>query len=86
MDDCESFQWQHQRVGCYKDRIEALEAQIKERDEALAEFRAFVRADDAVHVPWKHRTGEELTEHMRSVNRRDAARAAVEPFMGDGGE
>ena len=56
------------------DRVEALRTQLAERDEALAAFRAFVRAwDETVEAGFSHDSDTRFHE----------ARAAVERWMGE---
>ena len=61
--------------------------QFREAEVALAAFRAFVRAYDECHLI--QFTVEKLNDYYGSNAIRLAertARAAVEPFMGEGGE
>ena len=60
-----------------------LEAKLRDAEVKLAAFRAFVRANDAELADWWWKHMPAGTEQGMAVYEH---RAAVEPFMGEGGE
>jgi hypothetical protein len=69
-------------------RIAELNAQLHEAERALAAFRAFVRLDEQMRClgPWECDEPDSRWCSDEFHARYDNARAAVEPFLGEGGE